>query len=530
MTDLGRRTEAVRRGATHGPAEPAAGRPAAAVPVPRLTTEGQRTAARSAGQHGRGRRHRSRRWGTAARLAAFHALLLVIVLGAVVFLLVRQFTGSYRAVAQRALTSEMAAYVDAVSAAPPADDIQSFTVSYLEGRALPAGTVLVVSLTNGSTVATPGAAGLFSDSRITSWLASPPTKSLSKEITIGGVPNEVLAAPLLVGGAKVGTFLAVTDLSSQEGQRSKVFGLSLAEAGIALLAGAASAYLLLRRLLRTVGRITAAAEEIGSTSLDRRLGDQGSTDEVGDLARTFDSMIDRIDAAMTAQRRLLSDVSHQLRTPLTVARGHLEVLQRTGEIADPQAVDETVELVIDELEHMRSLVERLLLLGRAIEPDFLAPELIDARSFFADIYYACQVLAPRHWSLIPVPDVVLNADAAKLRGAVLNLVDNAVKVTAADDSIELSALYDAAHGTFTFAVEDSGPGIPAAQREAVLARFARPGARDEDGSGLGLAIVRAVAQAHGGHVTVGESRFGGARVAIVLPAAVVHTMSSIPEA
>jgi signal transduction histidine kinase len=241
-------------------------------------------------------------------------------------------------------------------------------------------------------------------------------------------------------------------------------------------------------------------------------------------------MIDRIDAAMTAQRRLLSDVSHQLRTPLTVARGHLEVLQRTGEIADPQAVDETVELVIDELEHMRSLVERLLLLGRAIEPDFLAPELIDARSFFADIYYACQVLAPRHWSLIPVPDVVLNADAAKLRGAVLNLVDNAVKVTAADDSIELSALYDAAHGTFTFAVEDSGPGIPAAQREAVLARFARPGARDEDGSGLGLAIVRAVAQAHGGHVTVGESRFGGARVAIVLPAAVVHTMSSIPEA
>ncbi len=250
------------------------------------------------------------------------------------------------------------------------------------------------------------------------WLATPPARTVSKEIDVTGTPNEIVVAPLVIGGQTVGAFFAAMDLSSQETQRVKVFRWSLAEAAIALLAGVASAYLLLRRLLRTVGRITVAAEEIGSGSLDRRLGDQGSDDEVGALAQTFDAMLDRIDAAMTAQRRLLSDVSHQLRTPLTVARGHLEVLQRTGEVADPAAVDETVSLVVDELEHMRSLVERLLLLGHALEPDFLAPDLIDARSFFADLFAGCQVLASREWSLLPVPDVVVRADEAKLRGAV----------------------------------------------------------------------------------------------------------------
>ncbi len=455
--------------------------------------------------------------------------MLLVVLGAVVVLLVRQFTSSYQAVAARALTSEMAAYTSAAAGQAEPAALETFTVHYLQGRALPAGTVLVVALTSGKTVATPGADPLLADARVAGWLATPPPKSISKQIAIAGAPTEVLVAPLVAGGQTLGTFLAATDSTSQQQQGAKVFRLSLAEATIALLAGVASAYLLLRRLLRTVGRITGAAEEIGSASLDRRLGDQGSDDEVGELATTFDSMLDRLDAAMTAQRRLLSDVSHQLRTPLTVARGHLEVLQRTGEIADPQAVDETVSLVVDELEHMRSLVERLLMLGRSIEPDFLAPELIDARSFFADLYYTCQVLAPRNWLLSPIPDILLYADTAKLRGAVLNLVDNAVKVTGEPDSIELSCQVDELTGHVVVAVEDSGPGIPAAQREAVLARFSRPGARDQDGAGLGLAIVRAVAQAHGGQVSVGESRLGGARVAMLLPPEAIRP-TAVPEA
>ncbi len=304
--------------------------------------------------------------------------------------------------------------------------------------------------------------------------------------------------------------------------------LSVAEATVALLAGALSSYFLLRRLLRTVGRITTTAAEIGQGELDRRLGDQGTDDEVGQLATTFDTMIGRIDDAMTAQRRLLSDVSHQLRTPLTVARGHLEVLQRTGGLSGVTSgragdgAEETVALVVDELDHMRSLVERLLLLGRAMEPDFVSLEPVDVRAFVADIHDAALVLSARHWGLPPVPDVVVRADAAKLRGAILNLVDNAVRATTEDDCINVVATVDPETGSLSLVVEDSGPGIPPAQRQAVMARFARPGARGSDGSGLGLAIAKAVAEAHGGTLQVGDSGLGGAAVAIVLPPSCVE--------
>jgi signal transduction histidine kinase len=453
-------------------------------------------------------------------------MVLVVVLGAVVIVFVKQFATSYQTLGARTLASELRAYVAAAAARQPQSQLQSFTVNYLQARALPAGTVLIVSLP-AARVATPGSSSLLSDPRVTTWLAHPPTKTLTTATHVNGALTEILVSPIVAGGQRAGTFLAAIDLAADEGQESRVLALSLAEAGIALLAGVASAYLLLRRLLRKVGRITTTAADIGSGALDRRLGDQGIDDEVGQLATTFDSMLVRIDTAMTTQRRLLSDVSHQLRTPLTVARGHLEVLHRTGDIADPKAVTETVTLVLDELDHMRALVERLLLLGRAMEPDFLSPDLIDVRAFLADVHSACQVLAPRRWLMGSVPDVVVNADISKLRGALLNLVDNAVRVTTPGGTIEIACDHDESAGTLTFAVEDSGPGIPAAQREAVLARFARPGARDQDGSGLGLAIVRAVAEAHGGEITVGDSRHSGARIAIVLPASLVRSVEEV---
>ena len=119
-----------------------------------------------------------------------------------------------------------------------------------------------------------------------------------------------------------------------ESVQRRILGVSVLEALIALAAGVTSAFLLLRRLLRTIGRITTTADVIGQGSLDERLGDQGTRDEVGDLARTFDAMLDRVDTSMRSQRRLLSDVSHQLRTPVTVARGHLEVLSRGPDRAE----------------------------------------------------------------------------------------------------------------------------------------------------------------------------------------------------
>ena len=218
------------------------------------------------------------------------------------------------------------------------------------------------------------------------------------------------------------------------------------------------------------------------------------------------------------QRAFVADASHQLRTPLTVIRGHLEVLARTGR-DDSAAVGETLELVIDEVDHMAGLVERLLTLGRAMEPDLLSPSRIELSEYLSAIVDSVAILAPRRFIAAPVHALVVHADREQLRGAIVNLLDNAVHATSANDAIALGAELDPVSGEIRIVVEDSGGGIPAPEREAALQRFARPGARDADGSGLGLAIAKAVAIAHGGSVAIDESpTLGGARVAICLPA------------
>jgi len=460
-------------------------------------------------------RNRLRRFGSAGRLAAFHAVILALILGAVVIALVRNFTTSYQTLAADGLAAEARSFQTAADARPAGQDLRSFIISYLRQRALPAGDVTVVALTGLGRIETVGAKALSVQPIVASLLATPPASTVIRAVSVQGRPVEILASPVTGAGKTAGTFVVAANLSSYASERSRVIDLSIAEGLVALLAGVASTFLLLRRVLRTVGRVTSTAEAIGSGRLERRLGAEDRSDEVGELARTFDAMLERIETAMNAQRRLLSDVSHQLRTPLTVARGHLEVLQRTG-THDPASA-ETHAIVIDELDHMRSLVERLLLLGRAMEPDFLAPEIVDLRSFLTEIHDSASVLAPRRFVLGSMPDMIIEADPAKLRGALLNLVDNAIRATGPGEVVSLGARFDDSERDLALVVEDAGPGIVEDQREAVLSRFARPGARDEDGSGLGLAIAKAVAEAHGGKITIGRSRYGGACIAIVLP-------------
>jgi signal transduction histidine kinase len=119
-------------------------------------------------------------------------------------------------------------------------------------------------------------------------------------------------------------------------------------------------------------------------------------------------------------------------------------------------------------------------------------------------------MADRRWVLAPVPDEVAVFDETEVRGAILNLVDNAVKATATDDTVSLSA--SLAGPMLRFSVEDSGSGIPEAERDAVLDRFARWGGSDPARTGLGLAIVNAVCDSHGGRVAIARSELGGAAV------------------
>jgi signal transduction histidine kinase len=444
---------------------------------------------------------------------------LAIVLGAVAVALVVNFSRSYQAVAEQSLAAELHSFQQAAQARPTGQDLFTFTKTYLRGHTLPTGEVVVVAVPGHGTVGSTGSVELAALPAVQLAFYTPPTGSVVSQVTVGGAPTLMVAAPILVDSRTAATFVASTDISSLVQERSRLLMLSLIGSGIALGTAVISAFLLLRRLLREIGGITRTADDISRGDLHRRLGDQGglrphADDEVGQLARSFDTMLDHLDTAVTAQQRLLSDVSHQLRTPLTVARGQLEVLGRT-DVSNPEAVSATIDLVVDELEHMRELVDRLLQLGRAMEPESLALEAIDVRSYVTDLFEASRVIAPRRWSLAAIPDLVVVADPGKLRGALLNLVENAIKATKPGDNVALRVTCTPA--TVTFSVEDSGPGIPVVARAAVLTRFARPGARDAGGTGLGLAIVKAVADAHGGRVDVGDSALGGAKVSITLP-------------
>jgi signal transduction histidine kinase len=158
------------------------------------------------------------------------------------------------------------------------------------------------------------------------------------------------------------------------------------------------------------------------------------------------------------------------------------------------------------------------MLGHALEPDFVTRVPVDLRSFCADLMETVKVLAKRRWEIGDVPDLVVAADAAKLRGAILNLVDNAVRATRDGDTIALSVT-PTREDLVTLAIDDSGPGMSADARASALDRFSRPGAADSSGTGLGLAIVRAVAEAHGGSAAVTDSRLGGLRVEMTIPGA-----------
>jgi len=456
-----------------------------------------------------------RRVGSAGRLAFFNSLILALILGAVVAVFIRNFTSSYQAVAASSIGIELREFQQQALKQRPSN-LEAFSRNFLINYALAPGEVVVIDFVHAGLLSTPGSSQVLRNALVRQWLAVPPSRTVVLSTVIGTNPTEVVAAPIFAGHSVVGTFIATSDLSGFATERSREIRLSVAEGMIALLAGVLSTFLLLRRLLRKVGRITTTADEIGSGNLDQRLGDQGSNDEVGELARTFDSMLDRLQAVLTAQRRLLSDVSHQLRTPLTAARGHLEVLGRSG-VEDPAEVRETLDVVIDQIDHTRAVVERLLMLGRAMEPDFLETRPTEIGRLLEEVHGAVTVLAQRNFVAPMSPDLVVQVDVEKLRGALMNLVDNAIRATHDDDVVALVAYVDYEREVLRLSVEDSGPGIPQGEREAAVQRFRRPGARDRDGSGLGLAIVKAVAEGHGGWIEIGTSRYGGAQVTMVLP-------------
>ena len=268
-------------------------------------------------------------------------------------------------------------------------------------------------------------------------------------------------------------------------------------------------WLVAGRLLAPLTSLRRTAQAITDSDLSQRIEVTGD-DDVSELARTVNAMLDRLEAAFSSQRELLDDVSHELRTPLTVLRGNLELL-------DPHDVDDveaTRTLALDEIDRMGRLVDDLTLLAGAQRPDFVQPQHEDLGLLTDDVFDKARLLGDRAWSLVARADAEGEVDRQRLTQAWLQLAANAVKFSAEGSAVRIgSRVRD---GSLEAWVADEGRGIEPADLERIFDRFERTD-RAVTGSGLGLAIVSAIARAHGGKVRVESEPGAGSTFTIVIP-------------
>ena len=264
------------------------------------------------------------------------------------------------------------------------------------------------------------------------------------------------------------------------------------------------------RAFRPVEAITDQVERISDDRLDERVPVPGSKDEVAHLARTMNTMLNRLSASRRRQNQFVSDASHELRNPIAASKTKLEVA-----LAHPRSTDweAMAQVVLEEQDRLGNLVDDLLLLARLDEGKRVEWHETD----LDDIVFA-EVARPHRVTIdvSAVEPVRVSGDPRHLTRLVGNLLHNAVRHARQQVAVSLTT----AGQTAVLTVNDDGPGIPEEDRSRIFERFVRledARSRDEGGAGLGLALVHAVATAHGGTVRVVESESGGAQFEVRLP-------------
>jgi signal transduction histidine kinase len=227
------------------------------------------------------------------------------------------------------------------------------------------------------------------------------------------------------------------------------------------------------------------------------------------------------------ERRFIQDASHELRTPITVALGHAELIQKG---AGDALVAEDAHVVVDELMRLRRLAERLLLLAASEHPDFLRRSRLDVESTVVDTVRRWTPVE-RRWVLGELEEATVDADPDRLALALDALIENAVKHTGPEDSITFSVRHR--DGVVVIGVADTGTGISPSDLSRIFDRFARPDpgrSREGGGVGLGLAIVKTVAEAHGGWVAVRSDPGQGSVFELAVPVSGRTAASESPHA
>ncbi|MGO3233062.1 MAG: sensor histidine kinase [Microbacterium sp.] len=321
-----------------------------------------------------------------------------------------------------------------------------------------------------------------------------------------------LAAPIAVEGSpqpQEVVFALVYDLEAELAEINDSAEMFLWASGIALVVIAATGSIVATRLLRPLRQMRETAERITAQSLDERLPVDGN-DDVAELSETMNDMLDRIDDALESQRQLLSDVGHELKTPITIVRGNLEVMDPE----DPDDARETRQLAVDELDRMGRLVADLAAAAALHGPTPVQPKQVDIADLVRQISRKAQGIVGAEVELGTVAEGTAALDAARITQAMLQLAQNAV--THGDGALEMgSRMVDE---SIEFWVRDAGPGVPDDAKQRIFERFQRGAdAAARSGSGLGLHIVQVIARAHHGTAHVEDAEGGGALFVLRVP-------------
>lgn len=355
-----------------------------------------------------------------------------------------------------------------------------------------------------------------------------PGRAIISDFDLGGQQLRMaIASVSLPGDDREGVAVIAIDAGAQRQMIwAQVGTYALVALGTILITGA-TGYVAAGRLLRPLTDLGRATATIDTEDLTQRVEIEAADNDVAQLAHTFNQMLDRLEAGVADQRQFLDDAAHELRTPLTIIRGNLELM----EVGDAEDVDQTRELVLDELDRMKRLVDDLLLLAKSQRPDFIEFAPVDVQELGHDLQDRVHMLADRQWETAVTATGTIIADRQRLQQAVIQLAANAAKFSETGTRIEvrldwaqptaevLERVQTPARRYLVLTVRDNGVGIEPDEAERVFQRFGRSEHhRAVEGSGLGLPIVVMIAQAHRGTVTLDTTPGLGSTFRLWIPA------------
>jgi len=297
---------------------------------------------------------------------------------------------------------------------------------------------------------------------------------------------------------------------------------------VVIAVAVAGGYIIMRQGLAPINAITEQAERISSRTIAQRLPVPRTGDELESLSLSLNRMIMRLEAAFEHINRFSADVSHELRTPLAIVRGELEGIMRQRQL--PRDVVESVGSTLEEVERLTKIIDQLLVISRLDAGESLPQQTVDVGALVLSTLDQMQLLAEeKAISIVEKvdPGIHVSGDPLRLRQAVVNLLDNAIKYTPEHGQIEVSVT--AAASKAQIGIRDSGIGISAESLPHIFERFYRTDTarnRNSGGAGLGLSIVKAICSAHGGEVKVQSEEGSGSRFELELPLASAAVGSS----